>query len=127
MNPEAWANVARALGPVARAHGLWQPAYRTPPRKAGENRTLRRLPADRDGTGRAVLYVLIANRADADVVADMIDGTLVANGRPLDDAVRGPFEDVARRVLNPEAQRALDAERAEERAGRHSEPHPEPF
>ena len=69
-----FATAARRLGAAARASGLVVPAFRSPPRVQGASRTLRRYP------GGAVVSVRLRGRTYAEVVDDMIDGVLVANG-----------------------------------------------
>lgn len=66
--------VARTVAAEARRLGLTAPAFRAPPRLAGATRTIRR----RDGT--ALVAVVIRGRPFADVVADLIEGVIVANG-----------------------------------------------
>ena len=50
------------------------PAFRTPPRAPAARRTIRRLP------GGPVIAVRVKGRPFAEVVADMVDGVIVANG-----------------------------------------------
>lgn len=69
-----FARVARQLGAAARASGLEVPAFRSPPRVPGAVRTIRRLP------GGAVVAVAVRDRPFAEVVADMVEGIVVANG-----------------------------------------------
>ena len=69
-----FADLARRLGAAARAAGLVVPAFRTPPRCPGVPRTIRRLP------GGPVVAVVVRGRPVDDVLADMIDGVLAANG-----------------------------------------------
>ena len=68
-----FADVARRLGAATRAAGLVVPAFRTPPRRPGAPRTIRRLP------GGPVVAVAVQGRTFGDVVADMVDGIVVAN------------------------------------------------
>ncbi|GIU91008.1 MAG: hypothetical protein KatS3mg010_2107 [Acidimicrobiia bacterium] len=68
-----FAAVARRLGAATRAAGLTVPAFRTPPRRPGAPRTIRRLP------GGPVVAVTIRGRTFAEVVRDMVDGVVVAN------------------------------------------------
>src|SRR3954465_8463186 len=74
-----FAHAARILGAAARAAGLTVPAFRSPPRGAGAPRTIRRLP------GGPVVAVVLRGRAFDDVLADMVEGVVVAN-RLLDPA-----------------------------------------
>jgi len=68
-----FSHVARRLGAATRAAGLVVPAFRTPPRVASANRTIRRLP------GGPVVAVRIKGRSFAQVVGDLVDGVIVAN------------------------------------------------
>jgi hypothetical protein len=68
-----FARVARRLGSVAHAAGLAVPAFRSPPRLPEARRTIRRYP------GGAVVSVRMQGRPFDDVVADMVEGMLVAN------------------------------------------------
>jgi hypothetical protein len=80
--PIRFAELARRIGAAARAAGLVVPAFRSPPRRPGVPRTIRRLP------GGPVVAVRLRSRPLADVVADMVDGVLVANGLRGDAAAR---------------------------------------
>jgi hypothetical protein len=80
--PIRFAELARRIGAAARAAGLVVPAFRTPPRRPGVPRTIRRLP------GGPVVAVRLRSRPTADVVNDMVDGVLVANGLAGAAAVR---------------------------------------
>ena len=80
--PIRFADLARRIGAAARAAGLVVPAYRTPPRRAGVTRTIRRLP------GGPVVAVRLRLRPQADVVRDMVEGVVVANGLTGDAAQR---------------------------------------
>lgn len=76
---------ARLLAREARLRGLVAPGYRCPPRIVGVQRTLRRHPA-----GGVVIAVQVRGRPWAAVVADMIEGVVVANRLtpPVADRVR---------------------------------------
>ena len=65
---------ARLIAHEARLAGLSVPAFRSPPRLEGAVRTLRRRPE-----GGAVVAVRLRDRSHDDVVADMVEGVLVAN------------------------------------------------
>ena len=65
---------ARALAAAARARGLLVPGFRSPPRVRGAERTLRRTR-----TGAVTVAVLLRDRPFAAVMADMVEGVLVAN------------------------------------------------
>jgi hypothetical protein len=80
--PIRFAELARRIGAAARAAGLVAPAFRTPPRRSGVARTIRRLP------GGPVVAVRLRSRPAADVVADMVEGVIVANGLPSEVAGR---------------------------------------
>src|SRR3954451_8392130 len=69
-----FAAAARALGSEARRRGLVAPAYRSPPRLAGAERTMRRRL-----DGGVTVAVCFRGRPWAAVVADMIEGVVVAN------------------------------------------------
>jgi hypothetical protein len=77
-----FADVARRLGAATHEAGLAVPAFRCPPRAPGARRTIRRYP------GGAVVSVRLRDRPFAEVVADMVDGVLVANQVPETDAPR---------------------------------------
>jgi hypothetical protein len=80
-----FAHAARRLGAAARAAGLTVPAFRSPPRRPGAPRTIRRLP------GGPVVAVALRDRAFADVLADMVEGVVIANGlqEPAASRIRG--------------------------------------
>lgn len=69
-----FAVLARSLGAEAQQAGLVAPAFRSPPRRAGCLRTIRR-------EGR-VVSVRFRDRLVSDVLADMVEGVLVANDVP---------------------------------------------
>src|SRR5215216_1221420 len=75
-----FAATARALAHETRVRGLAVPGFRSPPRVPGANRTLRRR-----GVGTSVA-IRVRGRPWADVLADMIEGILVANGVTGDEA-----------------------------------------
>jgi len=68
-----FARLARTLGEAARAQGLRAPSFRSPPRLAGVSRSIVRL-----GPGVTVA-VALRGRPWAAVVADMVEGVVVAN------------------------------------------------
>jgi hypothetical protein len=78
-----FAAAVRVLGHAARARGLDVPGFRSPPRVAGAERTLRRR-AD----GGATVAVRLRGRPFVAVLADMIEGVLVANGLSGTEATR---------------------------------------
>ena len=69
-----FAATVRTLGAAARERGLVVPGFRSPPRRAGAERTLRWAP---DGT--ATVAVVVRNRPYQAVVADMIEGLVIVN------------------------------------------------
>ena len=69
-----FAGTARRLAAAARARGLATPGFRTPPRQAGCNRTIRRYP-----DGSALVAVRDKGRLWDDVVDDLIAGVLTLN------------------------------------------------
>jgi hypothetical protein len=70
-----FAATARVLAAEARRLGLAVPGFRSPPTVPGADRSLRRRP----GAPPAVAVRLRGRSAEA-VVADMVEGVLVANG-----------------------------------------------
>jgi hypothetical protein len=68
-----FAQAARRIHAAARAAGLVVPAFRSPPRRPGEVRTIRRLP------GGSVVAVAVRGRPFRDIARDMVDGVLAAN------------------------------------------------
>ena len=79
-----FAAAARTLNREARRRGLVGPSFRCPPRLVGVDRSIRRRP---DG---AVVSIRLHGRPRGAVVADMIEGVVVANGLrpPVADRVR---------------------------------------
>jgi hypothetical protein len=67
--------LARQVVLEAGRHGLATPGFRSPPRLQGASRTLRRYPS-----GHCLVSVERRGRAADDVLADMVDGVLAANG-----------------------------------------------
>lgn len=70
----AFAETVRQLGSAVRAQGLVMPGFRSPPRKIGRRRTLARYP-----DGSMTVAVMVRNRLWVAVLADMIEGVVVAN------------------------------------------------
>jgi hypothetical protein len=69
-----FATAARVLGREARSRGFDPPGFRSPPRLQGADRTLRRRARG------ASVAVRVRGRPWAAVLADMIEGVVVANG-----------------------------------------------
>jgi hypothetical protein len=80
-----FADAVRVLTAAAAALGLVAPTFRSPPRRPGAVRTIRRLP--RPGR-EAVVAVVVRDRPFADVVADMVEGVVVAHRLTGSEAVR---------------------------------------
>src|SRR3954471_18834962 len=70
-----FASAARTLGQVARARGLGVPGFRSPPRLAGVERSVRRRP-----DGGSTVAIRLRGRPWVAVLGDMIEGVVVANG-----------------------------------------------
>jgi hypothetical protein len=83
-----FAHTVRRLGRVARLLGLQVPGFRTPPRLAGVDRSLRR----RAG-GSPTVAVRLKGRPWTAVQADLVDGVIAAN------ALTGHEADRARAAL----------------------------
>lgn len=79
---EGFAAVARRLADASRAAGLAVAAFRSPPRIPGAVRTLRRYP------GGTVVSVRLRDRPFDAVIADMVEGVVVANRLSGDAALR---------------------------------------
>jgi hypothetical protein len=77
-----FAQTARTLAAGTRAAGLLVPAFRTPPKRTDVVRTIRKLP------GGAVVAVRVRGRSRADVVGDMVEGVVRANGLDGEAATR---------------------------------------
>lgn len=65
---------AQVVAAEARRMGLSVPAFRSPPRIPGATRTIRRRG------GGAMVAVAVRGRSPADVMADLVEGVIVANG-----------------------------------------------
>jgi hypothetical protein len=74
---------ARLLATEAERRGLVAPGFRCPPRGDGVVRAIRRLP-----DGGAVVAVRVRGRDHSEVVADMVEGVVVANGLEGEEAAR---------------------------------------
>ena len=78
-----FASAARTLGQAARQRGLAVPGFRSPPRLAGAERTMRRR-----GDGGVTVAVRMRGRPWVAVLADMIEGVIVTNRLAGADATR---------------------------------------
>ena len=83
-----FAAAVRALGASARRQGLRAPSFRSPPRLWGATRTLRHRPQ-----GGAVVAVAVRDRPWPAVLADLVEGVVVAN------ELHGPGAERARAAL----------------------------
>lgn len=70
----AFAEAARRLGAAVRGQGLVMPSFRSPPREIGRRRSL-----TRHADGSVAVAVMVRNRVWEAVLADMIEGIVVAN------------------------------------------------
>lgn len=84
----AFAEVVRAVSAVARHRGLQIPVFRSPPRLADVDRTMRRRT-----DGQAVIAIRLTDRPFAAVQADVIAGVVAVN--ELDGAEAGRFRRAA--------------------------------
>lgn len=69
-----FAATARTLGTAARHHGLIVPGFRTPPKLADAERTIRR-----HRSGGTTIAVIVRGRPFQAVIADLIEGIVIAN------------------------------------------------
>jgi hypothetical protein len=69
-----FSTAARVVAVEARRLGLLVPGFRSPPRRPGLLRTIRR-----SGDG-IMIAVVVRGRSIEDVVADLVEGVVVANG-----------------------------------------------
>lgn len=83
-----FAAAARSLGHAARLRELDVPAFRSPPRLVGVDRSIRRR-AD----GGATVSVRLRGRPWVAVLADMVEGVVVAN------RLQGPSADQCRTAM----------------------------
>jgi hypothetical protein len=93
-----FARAARDLTSAARAAGLHAPAFRSPPRRRGAVRTIRRLP------GGDVVAVQLSDRPFGTVLCDMVEGVVVANRLAGEGAVQ--VRALLRRALATSSQHA---------------------
>lgn len=78
-----FATTVRTLAGAARSRGLAVPGFRTPPRIPGAERTVRR-SVDGDST----VAVVVKGRPYQAVVADLIEGIIIANDLDGAEATR---------------------------------------
>jgi len=77
-----FARTVQALGVAGRELGLEVPAFRSPPRLVGVQRSIRR------ATGSTTVAVVVRGRPWAAVQADLVEGVVAANRLPADAASR---------------------------------------
>jgi hypothetical protein len=77
-----FALAVRTLSEAARLQGLEVPTFRTPPRRPGAARTIRR------GHRGAIVAVEVTGRPWSAVLADLVEGVVVANRLAGGPAVR---------------------------------------
>lgn len=82
-----FAEAGRRLAATAADLGVQAPSFRTPPRVAGVDRTIRRA-----GDGSVLVSVRSRGRAWPAVLADMIEGVVRANDLAARDAARARNE-----------------------------------
>jgi len=82
-----FAAAARTLSRAVARRGLVVPSFRCPPRLVGADRTIRRRRG-RNGPDSAVVSVRVKGRPREAVLADMIEGAIVANQLVTPDADR---------------------------------------
>jgi hypothetical protein len=82
-----FAEAARSLARAARVVGASCPSFRSPPRRTGVDRTIKRWD------GGATVAVRLKGRAWPAVLADMVEGVVVAN------RLAGPAADELRTAL----------------------------
>lgn len=82
-----FATAVQALATATRSLGLTMPGFRSPPRLAGVQRSIKRWPSG------ATVAVVVRGRPWAAVQADLVDGVVTANG------LEGAAADHARAVL----------------------------
>ena len=97
----AFAETARRLGMAVRSHGLAMPSFRSPPREVGRRRTL-----VRHADGSVTVSVMVRNRTWVAVLADMVEGVVVAN----------QMDGVDAEVLRDQLWEALEGESAQREA-----------
>jgi len=71
-----FSTIVRAVSEETRRLGLAVPGFRSPPRLTGADRTIRRR------AGETTVAIRLRHRPFADVVADVVEGVVVANQVP---------------------------------------------
>ena len=96
-----FAGAARIIASQAHRYGLNPPGFRSPPRIVGVDRSLRRF------NNRVVVSVLLRGRPFVAVLADMIEGVVVANeltSRNAENARTFLWSSVESLLISDEAQ-----------------------
>ncbi|MEL0283474.1 MAG: hypothetical protein VW964_02815 [Ilumatobacter sp.] len=83
-----FAGAVKVLGAVARSMGLEAPGFRSPPRLVGVDRSVRRRRSTTGAAAPAVVSVRVRDRPWPAVLADMVEGVVVANGLVAPEADR---------------------------------------
>lgn len=78
-----FAEAARRLAMICRERGLVAPGFRSPPADPSARRSLRHRP-----DGGVIVAVRVRGRALAEVVVDLVDGVVAANGLHGEEAAR---------------------------------------
>ena len=78
-----FAAAARTVAAACRSAGVAAPGFRSPPKQPGLDRSLRRRPG-----GSAIVAVRLGDRPFVAVLADMVEGTVAANGLSGAEAAR---------------------------------------
>ena len=79
----AFAEGARRLGDLCRRRGLVVPGFRSPPADPAARRTIRHRP-----DGGVIVAVRVRGRPLADVLVDLVEGVVAANGLSGEEAAR---------------------------------------
>lgn len=115
-----FAEVVRAVTAVARRRGLKVPVFRSPPRLADVDRTLRRRP-----DGEAVVAIRLTDRPFAAVQSDVIAGVVAVNG--LEGGEAGRFRRAAWAALDggaPTSREVIDLRDGADRTPRDAQATP---
>lgn len=98
-----FADAARRLASACRAQNLIVPGFRSPPALPAADRTIRRR-AD----GAVIVAVRVKGRPLASVMADLVEGVIVANGLsgPEAEATRGQLLGLLEPLASAEPARA---------------------
>ena len=83
-----FAGAVKVLGTTARSMGLEAPGFRSPPRLVGVDRSVRRRRSTSGAAAPAVVSVRVRDRPWPAVLADMVEGVVVANQLQAPDADR---------------------------------------